>query len=137
MEDSAPRCPTHTGFEMNRILVVDDNADMCLAMTRLLRKFGYEVESAYDGEAALEAVSARPPDLVILDVMMPKLDGFQVLTRMKSDAAAADVPVVMFSARQDAEAKQTALSKGAADYWLKGAFDFNELRQRTAALITH
>lgn len=120
---------------MSRILVVDDNADICLAMMRLLRSLGYEVESAYDGEAALAAVRARRPDLVILDVMMPKLDGFDVLARIKSDAARADVPVVMFSARQDPEAKQAAIQRGAADFWLKGAFDFNELGPRTAALM--
>ncbi len=122
---------------MSRILVVDDNADLCLAMMRLLRSLGHEVESAYDGETALAAVRARRPDLVILDVMMPKLDGFDVLAQIKSDAARADVPVVMFSARQDAEAKQTAFQRGAADFWLKGAFDFNELGPRTAALMAH
>ena len=120
---------------MSRILVVDDNADLCQAMMRLLRNFGYEVESAYDGEAALEAVWARPPDLVILDVMMPKLDGLDVLARIKGDAARADVPVVMFSARHDPEVKEMALQRGAADFWLKAAFDFNELRNRTAALV--
>src|SRR5688500_4590409 len=57
---------------MSRILVVDDNADLCLAMTRLLRRFGHEVDAAYDGEEALEAVRTRRPDLIILDVMMPK-----------------------------------------------------------------
>ncbi len=106
-------------------------------MMRLLRSLGHEVESAYDGETALAAVRARRPDLVILDVMMPKLDGFDVLAQIKSDAGRADVPVVMFSARQDAEAKQTAFQRGAADFWLKGAFDFNELGPRTAALMAH
>lgn len=122
---------------MSRILVVDDNADLCLAMTRLLRRLGYEVEAAYDGEEALAAVCARTPDLIILDVMMPKLDGFDVLTRLKADEAFAAVPVVMFSARQDVEAKETALQRGAADYWLKGAFNFNELGRRTAALVAN
>ena len=122
---------------MSRILVVDDNADLCQAMTRLLRNLGHEVEAAYDGEAALAAASAQRPDLIILDVMMPKLDGFDVLARLKADETFAAVPVVMFSARQDAEARRTALQRGAADYWLKGAFNFNELAQRTAALVTH
>ncbi len=120
---------------MSRILVVDDNADLCLALMRLLRKLGHEVESAYDGEAALAAVWSRPPDLVILDVMMPKLDGLDVLARIKDSAAFAAVPVVMFSARQDPEVKRLALARGAADFWLKAAFDFNELGERTAALV--
>jgi CheY-like chemotaxis protein len=120
---------------MSRILVADDNADICLAMTCLLRNLGYDVECACDGEAALAAVRSRPPDLVILDVMMPKLDGLDVLARIKGDAAAAAVPVVMFSARHDPEVKQIALERGAADFWLKAAFDFSELGRRTAALV--
>lgn len=119
---------------MSRILVVDDNLDAARALMRLTQRMGHDVECAYDGAQALAAVRASPPDLVILDVMMPQMDGLAVLERIKGDTATAGVTVVMFSAARDTETIQLARRRGAADFWLKGSFDFSELGPRIAML---
>jgi len=82
-----------------RILVVDDDPDI-LGFVRLnLELDGFEVELAGGGREALEKAAAAPPDLMLLDVMMPEIDGLTVLRRMRSDAPTANVPVIMLTAR--------------------------------------
>jgi CheY-like chemotaxis protein len=120
---------------MSRILIVDDNEDICLALARLLRRLGYEVVIAPDGDAALAALRERPIDLTILDIMMPKMDGLEVLHRVKADPATAHIPVVVCSAVQDPEAERAARAGGAADFWLKATFDFTQLADRVTAQL--
>ncbi len=102
-----------------RILLADDNADMRDYVRRLLETQGYAVETVQDGEAALASARRSPPDLVLTDVMMPKLDGFGVLRGIRSDAALAGTPVLMLSARAGEEAKVEALDAAADDYLAK------------------
>jgi signal transduction histidine kinase len=80
-----------------RLLVVDDNADLREYMSRILRAAGHDVRLAADGEAALEAARAEPPDLVLSDVMMPRLDGFGLLRELRADPLLCDTPVLMLS----------------------------------------
>jgi DNA-binding response OmpR family regulator len=120
---------------MSRILVVDDSEDICHALARLLRRCGHDVDAAFDGAAALASVRSAAPELIILDIMMPRMDGLEVLTRLKADGATANVPVVMFSACQDAETMKRALDSGAIAFWLKASFNFNELRERVRTLM--
>ena len=87
------------------MLLADDNLDMRHYVERLLRAAGYRVESAADGEAALAAARALKPDLVLSDVMMPRLDGFGLLAAMRADEATRDTPVILLSARAGEEAK--------------------------------
>jgi PAS domain S-box-containing protein len=102
-----------------RILLADDNADMRDYVRRLLITQGYEVEAVEDGEAALASARKTAPDLVLTDVMMPKLDGFGVLRGIRNDAALAGTPVLMLSARAGDEAKIEALDAAADDYLAK------------------
>jgi signal transduction histidine kinase/CheY-like chemotaxis protein len=102
-----------------RILVADDNADMRAYLTRLLTRHGWEVEAVADGEAALEVVRHRPPDLLLTDVMMPRLDGFGLLRAVRQDEATRALPVVMLSARAGREAGVEGLDAGADDYVVK------------------
>ncbi|HEV2296222.1 MAG TPA: response regulator [Tepidisphaeraceae bacterium] len=120
---------------MGRILIVDDNLDAARALLRLVQRLGHDVDCAADGASALESIRSHRPDLVILDVMMPTMDGLDVLARIKGDEATAVVTVVMFSATRDAETIRLARRRGAADFWLKGSFDFSELGPRIAALL--
>jgi len=87
-----------------RILAVDDEKHIVRLVEVNLRKAGYDVDTAYDGREALEKVKKNPPDLIVLDVMMPQLDGFSVLKRLKQDPATKDIPVIMLTAKaQDAD----------------------------------
>ncbi|MGY1723022.1 ATP-binding protein [Blastococcus sp. SYSU DS0533] len=100
------------------VLVVDDNADMRSYLTRLLRPF-WAVRTAADGEEALAAVAARRPALVLTDVMMPRVDGFELLRALRADPATRDVPVIVLTARAGQEASVEGLEAGADDYLAK------------------
>lgn len=107
-----------SGTQKSRILVADDNADMREYMVRLLGE-RWAIESVADGFAALEAVKAKRPDLVLTDVMMPKLDGFGLLRAIRGDPDLSDLPVIMLSARAGEEARVEGLDAGADDYLIK------------------
>ena len=113
---------------MAHILVVDDHPDLGTVVARMLRHGGHEAACVLDGEAALDHVRATPTSLVILDVMMPGLDGFDVLAEMRADPRTRAVPVVMYSARSDAAARRRAMELGAQDYLVKSDVTYEQLR---------
>ena len=98
------------------ILVVDDNEDNRDMLARRLRRQGYDVRTAAGGHAALAALAAVPVDLVLLDVMMPDLDGYAVLERLKADPARRDIPVLMISALDELDSVVRCIQLGADDY---------------------
>ncbi|WP_121310850.1 response regulator [Paraburkholderia sp. BL17N1] len=114
-----------------RLLVVDDNADLREYMSRILRAAGHNVRLATDGQAALEAARAEPPDLVLSDVMMPRLDGFGLLRALRADPDLRDTPVLMLSARAGEEARVDGIEHGADDYLTK-PFSARELLARVS-----
>src|SRR5215510_8525491 len=116
-----------------RVLVADDNADMRAYVRRLLGQ-RYHVEVVPDGRAALEAVRSRPPDLVLTDVMMPGLDGFELLKELRADETARAIPVIMLSARAGEEARAEGLYAGADDYLIK-PFSARELLARVGSQL--
>ena len=116
-----------------RVLLADDNADLREYARRLLAEH-YEVEVAPDGQAALEAIRARPPQLVISDVMMPRLDGFGLLRELRADPALRAIPVILLSARAGEEARVEGLDKGADEYLVK-PFSSRELLVRVGTLL--
>jgi CheY-like chemotaxis protein len=120
---------------MGRILIVDDEPQACAMMARLVKHFGHESVCRTGGQEALDYVRAGPVDLMILDVMMPGMDGMQVLRHLRSDPQTASLPVVMFSAVADRAFIEDALRKGATDYWIKASFDFKMLKERLEQLI--
>lgn len=83
---------------MAKILVVDDEPDIVRAVVRILSSRGHEMTTARDGQEALERIAQSPPDLVILDLDLPRIDGFEVCRRIKSDEATRHIPVVMMTA---------------------------------------
>ena len=117
-----------------RLIVADDNADLRAYMTRLLVDAGYAVETVADGQAALDAARARRPDLLLTDVMMPGLDGFELLRRIRNDDALRDLPVIMLSARAGDESTVDGLAAGADDYLTK-PFSSRELLARVSTTI--
>ena len=84
--------------EKKRILVVDDEPDFCSIVQGQLEKEGYEVELAYNGVEGLEKIRANPPDAIVLDVMMPEMDGYEVCKELKADEATAGIPVILLTA---------------------------------------
>lgn len=81
-----------------RILVVDDEPDFCSIVQGQLEKEGFAVELAYDGVQGLEKVQANPPDAIVLDVMMPEMDGYEMCNKLKSDEKYVDIPIVLLTA---------------------------------------
>jgi signal transduction histidine kinase/serine phosphatase RsbU (regulator of sigma subunit)/CheY-like chemotaxis protein len=114
-----------------RVLIVDDNPDLRQYLARLLAPH-WQVETVGDGIEALEAIRERPPDLVVTDVMMPRLDGFGLLRELRSRPQTQELPVVMLSARADEEASIEGLAAGADDY-LPKPFSGRELLARVRA----
>jgi DNA-binding response OmpR family regulator len=114
-----------------RVLVVDDEADIRLLLRELLERAGYQVEEAEDGRTALRNLFANAPALVILDVTMPDMDGYQTLERIRD---LSDVPVLMLTARTQELEKVRGLSAGADDYVAK-PFGRQELLARVQALL--
>ncbi len=121
-----------TGYG-SRIIVADDNADMRDYIRRLLRP-RYRVESAADGEAALAAARRERPDLMVIDVMMPGMDGFTLLRALRKDESLKSLPVIMLSARAGEESRVEGLQAGADDYLIK-PFSARELLARVGAQL--
>ncbi len=117
---------------MSRVLVVEDNVDLAFGLRNNLEIEGYEVEVAHDGGAGLAAAQARRPDLVVLDLMLPGLDGFRVLKALRDDEAGP--PVLILTARGEEADKVRGLKLGADDYVTK-PFGLLELLARVEALL--
>jgi two-component system response regulator MprA len=114
-----------------RILVVDDDPRIASSLRRALVYEGYEVDTAGDGTEGLSKAREQPPDLVILDVMMPGLDGIEVCRRLRAEG---DVAILMLTARDATSARVQGLDSGADDYLVK-PFAFEELLARVRALL--
>ncbi len=114
--------------KVGRILWADDNADMREYVSRLLSK-RFDVQAVADGQAALEAARANPPDLVLSDIMMPRLDGFGLLRELRADPQLREIPIILLSARAGEESRIAGLETGADDYLVK-PFSARELVAR-------
>lgn len=115
-----------------KVLVVDDDPSVREAVARALRYEGYTVETAVDGQSALEAHALTPADAIVLDVLMPGLDGLEVCRRLR--AAADSVPILMLTARETVSDRVAGLDAGADDYLVK-PFALQELLARLRALL--
>ena len=102
-----------------RILVVDDEATVTSIIEFTLEAEGYQTGVARDGEAALEAIATQRPDLVLLDLGVPKLDGYEVCSRLRADPATADLPVIILSGRGHLEERERLAPLGIADFVVK------------------
>ena len=117
-----------------KILIADDEESLVEFIGRALKKQGYRVITAYDGDNALFLIGEELPDLVILDLMMPLMDGWEVCRRAKSDPATKDMPILMLTARSSADDAVQGLDLGADDYMRK-PFSLDELLARVRVLL--
>jgi type IV pilus assembly protein PilB len=132
----AARSPEAGAFEVPKILAVDDDADV-LELVRLTLKrspFPVAIDTAENGHEALRKIKENRPHLVILDLMMPGLDGFEVCRQLRSDLSTAFIPVLMLTALGDSDSKRLAFLAGTDDYVVK-PFDLNELQARVQRLL--
>jgi two-component system cell cycle response regulator len=117
-----------------RILVVDDHEDNVELLRLRLESWGYEVDSAMDGAEALHRVEETPPDLILLDIMMPSVDGMEVARRVKGNPELPFIPIIMQTALDTTEDKVEGLEAGADDYITK-PIDFAELQARMRSML--
>src|SRR5437764_9638443 len=116
------------------LLVVDDNSMNRIMLSRYITKLGYQATLAENGRQALEKLQAEPFDLVLLDVQMPEMDGYQVLEHLKADPRLRDIPVIMISAVEELESVVRCIELGAQDY-LPKPFNSVLLRARLTACL--
>jgi len=117
-----------------RVLIVDDEPNIVVSLEFLLRQQGYEVIVARDGEEALAAAAERRPDLVVLDVMLPGIDGFEVCRRLRERTDLAGLKIVLLTARGRDVERVRGLEEGADDYITK-PFSTRDLMKRVAELL--
>jgi len=116
------------------VLVVDDEPNIVLSLEFLMRQAGYEVRVATDGETALRAVEQRPPDLVLLDVMIPNRDGFDVCQTIRANPAWKDIHIIMLTAKGRDIEREKGLALGADDYITK-PFSTREVLERVREVL--
>jgi two-component system cell cycle response regulator len=119
---------------LGRILVVDDNQDNVEIIATRLRFRGYEIQEASDGHRALAMIRRSPPDLILLDVMLPDIDGYEISRRIKNDDTLPFIPIIMVTARDLPQDKVAGLDAGADDYITK-PISFPELEARVRSML--
>ena len=120
--------------QTSTILVVDDMPAMHQLIATLLGKYGYHLEFASNGEEALSKAAALSPDLVLLDIMMPGMDGYEVCRQLRAAPLLAEIPIIMVTALGDRASRLKGLDAGADDFVTK-PFDQSELGARVRAII--
>ena len=118
-----------------KILVVDDEADILHFLELVLKERGYEVVTAGTGQQALADARTHVPNLILLDIMMPQMDGWEVLRLLRVDSRTAGIPVAMISARTDAKDRVMGLQEGALDYICK-PFSLEDLLSKVDGIFT-
>jgi CheY-like chemotaxis protein len=108
------------------VLIIEDEKLIIVSTQMVLEAAGFSVESATNGEDGITQASAQTPDLILLDIMMPGIDGWETLTRLKADPATASIPVVIFTAREHSRGHQKSADMGASGYFRK-PFEPDEL----------
>lgn len=118
----------------HRILIADDEPDIVLALEFLMKKEGYEVQSVNDGEHALRAIEKSPPDLILLDIMMPNLDGYEVCQRIRSDPSLKDIVIIMLTAKGREVEREKGFALG-ADLYITKPFSTREVVQKVREIL--
>lgn len=117
-----------------RVLVVDDEPDVVSLLTLMLKSQGYEVLAATDGQAGLEKARTEKPDLILLDIMLPRLDGYKVARMLKYDEKFSHIPIIMLTAKVQEKDREMGLEMGADEYFTK-PFDTSVLLAKVKQIL--
>jgi CheY-like chemotaxis protein len=117
---------------MATVLIVDDQGETGHLLTRVIQCLGHHGVHVLSGPDALEFVEHSMPDAVLLDYMMPGMDGLEVLKRLRNDPRTRKLPVIMFSASSDPTVLESAMRGGASDYWVKATVAIDDMESRLA-----
>ncbi len=120
--------------DKTKILIVDDEEDLVFFLKLRLEKSGYQVITAFDGQTGFEVARKEKPDLIILDLLLPEIDGFWVCDMLKKDARYSKIPVIILSAKAE-EANINLGKKCGADEYMTKPFEFNKLLSKIEELI--
>lgn len=121
---------------MTKVVVADDDRMLRKAAETSLRRQGYSVTTASDGEEALQLIRSERPDIIVLDLIIPKIQGFDVLQTLKQDALTSSIPVIVLSSLAQEQDKQEALNLGAVAYFNKSTFSLSELVNQVERTLT-
>ncbi|HOU45695.1 MAG TPA: response regulator [Candidatus Pacearchaeota archaeon] len=118
-----------------KILFVEDEASLQRAIGESLKKVGYEVLSATDGQQAMEQIKSQDFDLIVLDIVLPKVDGFEVLKKIKSDPEKKDIPVLVLTNLETSGDVQKALELGATNYLVKANYSLEQMIEKINSML--
>ena len=121
--------------DSRKVLVVDDDELARLEIARSIEQLGHSVSHAENGAQALEMLHAEKFDIVLLDLLMPEIDGFEVLRQMLADASLSSIPVIIITATGESDSAQTSIDKGAIDHFTKPV-DHQKLADRISAILS-
>jgi len=117
------------------ILIVEDDEFLRTLMSKKLSSAGFNVSAATDGEKAIEKIKEEKPDLVLLDLILPSIDGFEVLSKIKQDSETKNIPVIILSNLGQKEEIEKGLKLGASDYLIKAQFTTEEILEKIKKFI--
>lgn len=122
---------------MKTILFIEDEPSLQKLVGRFLQNEGYKVISALDGEAGLELTKKMKPDLILLDLIMPKKNGFEVLQDLKKDAETKNIPIIILTNLEGSSDVEKALSLGATTYLVKANYELDEVVKKIEGILKH
>lgn len=121
--------------KMKKILFIEDESALQKSVTEILKKEGYETISAFDGESGLKSAKEKKPDLILLDLILPKLDGFSVLEKLKEDKETKEIPVIVLTNLEDVKDVGRALELGATTYLVKAQYNLEEVLEKIKQVL--
>ncbi len=120
---------------MKKIVFIEDEPALQKSLTMALKANGFSVFSAFDGETGMNLIKETSPDLILLDLILPKKDGFQILEEIKSDKETKDIPVVVLTNLEDASNVEKVIELGATNYLIKANYTADEIAQKVKSMF--
>ena len=120
---------------MSKILFIEDEISLQTTLGGALKEAGFEIENAYDGETGLKTAQTSKPDLILLDLILPKMDGFQVLKDLKSGSETKDIPVIVLTNLESADDVGKVIALGATTYLVKSNYELGDIVEKIKEIL--